>query len=282
MKFAGNSAVIGVGAAIVGISLAAASPAHASLVTLQDGNSLVQLNPTSNGDPSQDGVYTWNVNGVNQLGQQWFWYRLGNSGPASDLTTLNEVGSPTLLSTDGGPGDNYASINYSGSGFTLNLQYLLVGGAAGSNSSDLQAIVSIDNTSSKTLDFDLVNYDNFSPANNSSMRTVTIANGNTANETILSGDLAQVLVSPSSTQYDAATSGFVTGLDSGSLVPLPDNSSTSGSDPAFAFGFDLSIPAHDSSVISADEVVTAPVPEPMSAATLLAPLLFLRRRRSVS
>jgi len=274
-----NRFIAAAAALLAAAVLFAPKAARATLVTLQSDNSTVQLNTTSNGNPSQNGVYNWEINDVNQIIQQWFWYRLSNTGPASDLTTLTQVGSPTLLNTSGGAGDNYASINYAGSGFTLNLQYLLIGGAAGSSSSDLEAIINIDNTGGKTLDFDLVNYNNFSPANNSGLRGVTIANGNTADESILSGELAQVLVSPSSTQYDAAAAGLLAGLNSGSLIPLPDNGSTSGADPAFAFGFDLTIAPHSSSVISADEQLTAPVPEPASAATFLGALLFIRRRR---
>ena len=56
-------------------------------ITLQDGNTTVTIDPNN----PADGVNSWTVNGVNQLLQQWFWYRIGNTGPAYSIDTLGAL-----------------------------------------------------------------------------------------------------------------------------------------------------------------------------------------------
>ena len=259
-----------------------ARPALATPVTLQDGNASLGLNVVSNGTPSQDGAFTWDINGVNQLDQQWFWFRVGNSGAGQEITSLSESGSPALADTDGGGDDNYASINYSGSGFAMNVQYMLSGGSSTSHVADVDAIIRILNKTSKALVFDLADYGNFTLGSAGGDRAISITNNNTATESNSAGAAAQVIVSPAATQYDASDAAtLAAGLDSGALLPLPDNSSTSGADPAFAFGYDLTIPANGSYVISSDEQIITAVPEPTSGMAALAGscLILVRRRR---
>ena len=52
-------------------------------VVLTDFNSTVVIDPTS-----QAGMYTWTVDGVDQMWQQWFWYRIGSAGPEQSIDTL--------------------------------------------------------------------------------------------------------------------------------------------------------------------------------------------------
>jgi len=55
-----------------------ALPGSVPIYTLQDGNSLVTVDVGS-----QAGVTGWTVDGVDNLRQQWFWYRVGSSSEAS-------------------------------------------------------------------------------------------------------------------------------------------------------------------------------------------------------
>lgn len=65
------------------------SRSGAQTVTMADGNSTDTLNLTG---PSA-GMTSWTVDGQNQLSDQWFYYRVGNTGTAAS------VGSLPLLST---------------------------------------------------------------------------------------------------------------------------------------------------------------------------------------
>ncbi len=56
---------------------------QAQIQTLTDNNSVAQINPNS-----QSGMFNWSVDGQNQLNQQWFWYRIGNT-PEQSIDTIS-------------------------------------------------------------------------------------------------------------------------------------------------------------------------------------------------
>src|SRR5205085_9273901 len=58
--------------------------AQAATGNLSDGNSSISLDLSSSA-----GMNSWLVNGVNQVQQQWFWFRVGNSGPEADISTIS-------------------------------------------------------------------------------------------------------------------------------------------------------------------------------------------------
>ena len=66
----------------------------ATTYTLSQNSSSAQINVATTGaDPA--GMFNWLVDGVNQVHQQWFYYRVGNdSGPASSIDSI--TGSPTV------------------------------------------------------------------------------------------------------------------------------------------------------------------------------------------
>src|SRR6266576_3968798 len=57
--------------------------ARAQIVTLHDGNSSASVDLGS-----QAGMFNWLINGQNQLNQQWFWYRVGNSSGQHSIDTI--------------------------------------------------------------------------------------------------------------------------------------------------------------------------------------------------
>ena len=60
-----------------------AVPVEAQIHTLTSGNSTVEIDPST-----IRGVQGWIVDGVPQLAQQWYWLRLGSSGPEIPLNSL--------------------------------------------------------------------------------------------------------------------------------------------------------------------------------------------------
>src|SRR5262245_60521148 len=66
--------------ALIALSFSARS--QGGLFTLLDGNSVANFSTAS-----QAGAYGWSVDGISQLYQQWFWFRVGNN-PEASIDTL--------------------------------------------------------------------------------------------------------------------------------------------------------------------------------------------------
>ena len=101
-------------AALAGLLGSAANSVFGSLITLQNGNSSFSVNSYNDNAALQDGAYNWTVDGINQLKQQWFWFRIGNSGPGIRLNDPTVMAAPTttLIDTDGDGKFDYASLTY--------------------------------------------------------------------------------------------------------------------------------------------------------------------------
>src|SRR3954465_2759411 len=108
---------------------------------LTDGNSSVSLTPGSS-----VGMNNWTVDGQNQLNQQWFYFSVGNSSLAAPISSLT-------LSPVAQPSASILNTSYTGTGFSLQAVYSLVGGALGSGVSDLGEQIKIQNTSAAPLTF---------------------------------------------------------------------------------------------------------------------------------
>src|SRR5437588_8453978 len=71
-------------AILLGVTLVACVTRSYAQFTLVDGNSkaTIQVN-------SSAGMSSWTVDNVNQLSQQWFWYRIGAASPESSVNTIS-------------------------------------------------------------------------------------------------------------------------------------------------------------------------------------------------
>src|SRR5207245_4856892 len=118
-------------------------------ITLTDLNSVAQIDTGS-----QAGMFRWTVDGVSQLAQQWFWYRIGSSGPEASINTIsppvNNQATPRQLSTI-----------YTGNLFNVRVDYMLNGSLPGSGRSDMNETITINNTSATALDFHFFQYSDF-------------------------------------------------------------------------------------------------------------------------
>ena len=119
--------------AVACLAVGFAIPAQASVI-LQDLNSKAEVDLTSGA-----GVYSWTVDGIENLRQQWFWYRVGTVGPELPLDT---IGQPVVKTSDGDwdPGDERVIARYAnptGGGLVVTIDYILTGGPVGSGASDM-------------------------------------------------------------------------------------------------------------------------------------------------
>jgi hypothetical protein len=170
---------------------------HASVVTLQDGNTVTTINEAT-GD-----VMSLSVGGVSQVVNQSLFYSV-NSGTPQSFNTLddsvNEVASNTLF------------LNYVGSNFTAQVGYILAGGASPSQSAQLVTNVLIQGNSQAAKDLpqlsvSLYEYDHLQLDNNPKNKVVANANGVFQSEVGGVGTTASV--TPQGDEYEVGLSPAV-------------------------------------------------------------------------
>jgi len=239
-------------------------------ITLTNGNSRVDIDPYN-----QMGMNTWYVDGQNQLYQQWFWYRVG-SNPEQSIHT---IGNPAIVQNSA----SQVTSTYTGAGFTLTINYGLLGGSGGSGLSTVNELITINNTSSSPLDFHFFQYSDYN-LGGVDQDTVQIQSG-FGYAQVSSGPflrLGETVLSPAANNGEVApynqtllklTDGVADNLN-GSLGP------NGPGDFTFAFQWDTVIAEGGSFQISkVKSLDVGPVPEPSSVAlTLLGAGLLLRRR----
>jgi hypothetical protein len=254
-----------------------ASIGQAQILNLSSGNSSVSIN-----DASQTGMYSWVVDGQNQLAKQWFWYRLGSSGPESSIDTLTATPvvnwfSPSIVQTV------YAN-NYSP--FSVSILYSLVGGAVGSGASDLSEQISIQNLSTTTLNYHFFQYADFNlggtPNNDSgqldslgrSFGGIIQYNGHgcAVNENV---DTA--VSRPANHAQIGNGNTILNSLNDGSATTLNDTTVNTGN-INWGLEWDVNIAPGGTLIISKDlnlvGVVPTTVPEPNAWSLVLLGLLF--------
>jgi hypothetical protein len=281
-----QSVVFAAAAAIVALLGFSAATSSAAPYVLTDNNSSLAVSPSSMTGPG-----LWDVDGVNQLGEEWFWYRIGNSAGQTDLASLPSE-SEQLYDSNGDGNDDTAEFTYgSPTGLQIVLMYSLVGGQSGSGTSDLGELVEFSNNGTSAQTYHFFEYTNFNLDASTAGQTVSVTGGNTA--TVLgNGFEAQTVVSPMPSEYEASNTTASPDLlddisSSSTSYTLTDVASASSGDPEWAFEWDFTLNAGGSYLISIDKNIrpygtTPPVPEPAGGVlTLLGcvGLISMRPRR---
>jgi hypothetical protein len=272
MLLAGAAAI----AALVGFSGVSARAA----TVLTDGNSSIALNGQTAG--------SWLVNGTNQLNLEEFFFRIGNSGGQSPIT------SPTmtqLFDTNGNGLNDTVKYTYgTTTGFQVVATYSLTGGQTGSGASDVTESLKITNVGMISQTYHLFEYTNFNLDNSTTGQTVTITGGNTATD-VGDGVDAQTVVSPKPSEFEAsntaASPDLLTHISSTTTpYTLKDVASAAAGDGEWAFEWDLTIACGSTAVINIDkdlsalQVAVVPEPTPSVIAMLgLGGLFMMRPRR---
>jgi hypothetical protein len=266
------------------LAVALATPANATTFTLTDLNSSAQIN-----DASQAGMSNWTVNGVNQLSQQWFWFRVGSSGAQASIDTLPLV-SAIASDTNANPGNDTLTLRYgSATTFFIDIKYTLNGSA--SSGSDMGEQISITNKSTTSpLDFHFFQYTNFDLNGTPAGDNVTLLNSNTVRQSKGSTVIAETVTTPAANHYelglttDSPNTLFrlnnVNGLTLNDQ-PTGPNPTRGPGDATWAFEWDPTIGANSTFQISKDKNLS--IPEPGTSAliitvgTAFAGLSFLRK-----
>ena len=133
--------------------LVAPGRASATTYSLASNNSSALLDLGSSA-----GLENLTVDGVNQVNQQWYWFRVGGGGPQMDLSQITT--SPFVTINNG----NLLTALYTNSTLTygVQVQYTLAGQATGSGKSGLNETARVFNFSTNTsLSFHLFLYSDF-------------------------------------------------------------------------------------------------------------------------
>jgi hypothetical protein len=261
--------------------------ARAQTFGITNGNSFALIDPNS-----QAGMRNWTVDGVNQLYQQWFWYRIGNHGGESSIDTLSAA---TITS----PGPGLLSTTYGNSKLSVEVDYALQGGSAGSGTADMKESITLRNVSTSTLSLHFFQYSDFDLLGSAADEHVELRRDGTTGPflgaTQWDGDpdnrqfAAHISVTPADHGEATFWPTLVNDLTDSHPTTLADTVGVvgSGGDVDCAFQWDLSLGVGGSVTLDVDKNLTLPtclVPEPSTAALVglgALGLVFFRRRSSV-
>lgn len=238
-------------------------------VTLTDGNSIVNIEPTT-----QAGAYNWFVDGRDMLFQQWFWYRIGDTGGEHSINTL---GAPTVTPFLGTRG---VDVVYQGAGLTVEANYLLTGGSPGSTRSDLGEILRLTNTGTTAINLHFFQYSDFDLCDIGG-DSVNVVNGNLVHQSDGSCSLSETVVAPGANLWQVgAYPGLLNLLNDGSPTTLNGLSSFGPGDATWAYEWNATLGAGDSFLISKNKSIQ-PIPEPatLTLVGIGAGLVGLARKR---
>jgi hypothetical protein len=239
--------------------LALPTTGMADTVTLTDGNSTAMVNVDSSA-----GMYHWDVEGNNQLNQQWFWYRTdGVQAP------INSISAATY-SYDGA---NKVNVSYENASVKLSVLYWLSGGSAGSGTADIIESIMVDNKTGSALDFHLYQYSDFNLLDTALGDTVEISGNPTdgydyAYQYKGATQIAEAITSPSANRAEAGLApSTLNGLNGTTVYNLGNNTSAGPGDATWALQWDVSIAANDSFWLFKDKLLSIePIPEPSTLA----------------
>ncbi len=245
--------------------------------TLEDRNSSASF------EVEGDGQYGWLVDGVDQLYNQSFWWRVGLTGGEAPVSALGLVGAGVSDSnpfSDPRPDVLAALYREADDQFEIEVSYKLRGGLAGSRTADLAETIVIRNLTASPLDFHFFQYVDFDLDAGADGDTVWFLNDNTVMQASGAISVSETVVIPTATrrQVDFFANTVTSLLDDEPTDLNNDMGPLGPGDVTWAFQWDFVLVPHGSLIISKDKLIT---PEPTTLALLGCGLFagLLRRRR---
>jgi len=270
--------------AIAAMIVAASGQARADLYTLIDKNSQVSVNTGADGADGVRGVNEWSVNGVNQLHQQWFWYRVGTGTGEASIDTL-PLTFAKASDTNGNPGDDILFLTYGTEGGLQIDVKLSLQGTDGDLHSDMGEQIAIRNTGRTDLDMHFFQYSDFDLNGTSAGQSVILTPAGhpfRANQVGAGLALNETVVTPAPDHWEANVFPTTRNkLDNNTdLDTTLDGVTASFGDATWSFEWDFVLAPGASFLISKDKDMS-PVPAP--AAVILGGLglslvIWMRRR----
>ncbi|MBM3317275.1 MAG: PEP-CTERM sorting domain-containing protein [Candidatus Eisenbacteria bacterium] len=238
---------------VLAILAASAPPAHAAVFTLTDLNSVFQID-------SAFGADLWTVDGVSQLYEQGFWFRIGDDSAEQRLGNFYSNGWVD-------PGGRTATLQFVHNSFTADIVYTLTGGTIGSRTSDVAETIRIINTGGGSLPMRFFQYCDFDLNGTPGDDKLWFPNANTVRQVDLGSGamVSETVVTPVATRYEgdifANTRSRLEDDLPTTLSNLPAPGGFLTGDVTWAFQWDRTLPRNGTFIISKDKHLDV-VPEP--------------------
>jgi hypothetical protein len=227
------------------------------------------------------GINSWYVDGADNLYQQWFWLRIGDTAAEQTIDSIDPDGPlVSLTDSDFDPGAESLQLRYEGADLQIDVSLELVGGTPGSGTSDLVEAISITNMGTSVLDLHFFQYVDFDLGTFINDDTVWLENANTFIQTDIGGAwISETADVPTPSRHEAALyDATLTKLEDLNPDILNNVSGPTTGDATWAFQWDFELGAGSSYIISKNKHLV--IPEPTTICLLgLGGLLLCRRRR---
>jgi hypothetical protein len=230
------------------------------------------------------GASQWTVDGLNQLNRQWFYYRVGASGPEMPVESINAT--PTINVFNNGATLSRLDVTWANADYSVRTLFQLVGNTAGTGKANLNETITVANTSADNIVFHLFQYSDFNLAGSAGGQSAQYyQNGIGEYYKVIQSDgfwsVTETATSPAGLgHFEAALSGITLGsLTDANPTTLSDSQTAGVGDVTFAYEWDVTIAPGGSFQISK---LIAVVPEPSTVALLVSGLFawqVLRRGR---
>jgi len=255
---------------------------QAQIYTLYHNNSSLNIDVTQGTAVVSD----WQVDGVNQLNQQWFYYRVGSNGPESPIDSISSA----TINTWNAALHRLLTFSYANSAYSVQVGFTLTGGTAGSASANLGETITVKNTSSTNVEFHLFQYSDFDLGDVLGGQTVqfytnTIGQYYKAVQTSSAGSVTETATSAAVPigHVEAATyNGTLASLTDANPTTLNDSKNAGPDNVTFAYEWDVTLaPGGSFQISKALQVVPEPSALVLIPSGILA-LAWLHRRRRVA
>jgi hypothetical protein len=282
------------GALTVAACLALVASSASAVTTtylLEDRNSELKVD-ISDDFPTSDGLFQWKMNGVLHMWKQWFWYRIGDTGPEEEIDTIGYV-SANVEDDDADPGNEKLELVLEDDTLRVSLFFRLVGGTVPSGTADLVEQIEIENKTGDYLDFNFFQYVDFDLNDQPMDDVVTVTNGNTMSQVDEQpGMIAETVVTPRPARWeidqtyqtavgDTTILGKLSDGDADDLASSGLEGQLGPDDVAWGFQWKKSITPYGVLIISKDKHLAVPEPVTMLGVMLGVGGLFgyIRKRR---
>jgi hypothetical protein len=257
----------------------------AKIYSIANGNSSFQVNDSTDGSTSAS-MASWLVDNVNQVNQEWFYYRIGSTGQEYPIENLSS-GSPSSASVDG----TTLTLTYANSSYSAVVKYSMnTANAWGSGKSQIGVGVNFFNNTGSSQPVHLFEYDNFDLTAGSDAQSMAMSrSGNhiALSQTLGSYSYANSIIGGSVTtpiefQVAAASTILSSLTDNSTTTLVGPNSAGPIANVAGAIEWDALNLASGSS-LQLSETLSLQVPEPSALALIALGLIAWavpRKRRA--
>jgi len=267
---------------VVVLSLACvAFQSEATIYTLTDGADSVKIN-----DASGSGrAYDWTIGGVNQLSQQWFYYRLGSGGPEYPIDSIS---APTS-SLDSN--NRILTTTYANSTISVTVVFKL-SDTANAGQSQFDQDITVNNLSGVAQTLHFFQYSDYDLGGNASDQSALFSLVGGKYRKVIQTDGSwklEEMVTPTSSALttflvEASSGTLLTSLTDANTTTLPNDISEGPGDISYAFQFQWALAASGTGSTFQLSKLQGIVPEPSSLALISMGgfiLGWMKRRRLV-